>query len=101
MKRTPSWLAVILVVVAVGGSGCSSSKEVGTASAAGATSAPSAASEAEQANGDCTSALTGHEVRVTIYGSGVKGCEEWDVGAAKASNEYWKPTSEEPRGAPV
>jgi hypothetical protein len=83
--------------------GCGSGSTVTAASTrASETTPPStSAQEAEQASGDCTSALTGHEVRVTIYGEGEKGCEEFDRGAAKSSKEFWKITEEEPRGTPV
>lgn len=81
--------------------GCGSST-VTTATRASETTPPStSAQEAESANGDCTSALTGHEVRVTIYGEGDKGCETFDRGAAKSAEEFWKITTEEPHGKPV
>lgn len=81
--------------------GCGSGTPATTAQRAGVSAPPAtSAQQAEQANGDCTSALTGHEVRVTIYGGGERACEAFDRGAAKSAEEFWKITQEEPRGTP-
>jgi phage-related minor tail protein len=48
----------------------------------------------------CTSGVAGADVRVTIYGNGEAACSEWNEGAAKSSDEYWKtePQGEELHG---
>jgi|SRR6185437_14767041 len=99
------WPLSTLVIAALCLSGCGSTSGTNSTSAVSPASATSATSssaeEAEAVNGDCTAQRSEEDLRVTIYGAGEAACVKWDEEAAKAAEQFWRPTHEEPDEAPV
>lgn len=98
MSRWGLWMLVGAVCL-VGCGSTSGATSTAVVSNAGARS--TSAEKAETANGDCTAQRSEEDLRVTIYGAGEAACVKWDEEAARAAEQFWRPTHEEPHEAPV